>query len=954
MSAQTSTRPNGINGSVASVKGQLDASKLKFDLTTALKDIPKPGSAELWEQNVATDHMVTCRWTVQSGWDDPVIKPFGDLTISPLASCLHYATQCFEGMKVYRGYDNRVRLFRPDRNARRLVMSAERVSLPSFDPEQLVELIKALVRVDGKRWLPEPGSFRYIRPALIGTGRQLGIQIPKEAILMVTMVCWPDFSTEVPPGANPRSDLRLITSRNDTIRAWPGGFGYAKVGANYGPSFASHCEAQQAGYDQVLWLLGDEGQVTEAGASNFFAVVRDEKTSKPVLLTAPLTDRVILDGVTRRSVLDLVQNRLSEELEVREAKFTIKDIEAAWRSGLLQEAFVSGTAFFIKNVSTIRHAPVTLGVLGRYYSARHTLGQYRSACVTATYNISLPNDSLLNEFENALEHALQATIRQHAGLQYGISDEKEAGVPLFRQIRTFDRQDILEVIDSQHFKAHDEEAEDVNDDALSKSLQNGHSQLWLENKPAWKVLVVKHTRGFTSGTPLRLHIAFFAHHAIADGLSGVAFHASLMNNLKLDTPMPASWPRELNEVKDPPPTIEERVDCLSCNCAICTTPDKSDEPVWGGGPIPAAPTVNYESRVRIVTVPAAPFSSLLKKCKQANITVTGLLHAIICTSLSDSVKEDIPGLGAFTPFSARRHSGASDGDIVNHISYLTSYVSQEELQKFKSYQKGSTTGEERVIDLARWFSNEVATKTKEFPHGSMATKLSQVHDIIQECQSQGGTKRRYTALLHIAMQAQRVSHCRWRDSGGRIFRRKLNASSQVLVRNGPAEGGREPGRSIDWPMFAGDKALDLRRRALQLYDKSEVMQMLRRGSYHDDSMAPETRSEPLREWIILIPDNKDSLETRMRVRESHIKDMLKHIDSGLFQMGGGTLAGDSVDGSAIIARAKSEADVLAVLKNDVYARSGVWDLENIKFIPFKCVYRREHIDGAVMGAGWKF
>ncbi|KAF5661960.1 branched-chain amino acid aminotransferase [Fusarium circinatum] len=844
MSAKTSTRPNGVNGSVASVKGQLDASKLKFDLTTALKDIPKPGSAELWEQNVATDHMVTCRWTVQNGWDDPVIKPFGDLTISPLASCLHYATQCFEGMKVYRGYDDRVRLFRPDRNARRLVMSAERVSLPSFDPEQLVELIKALVRVDGKRWLSEPGSFRYIRPALIGTGRQLGIQIPKEAILMVTMVCWPDFSTESPPGVDPRSDLRLITSRNDTIRAWPGGFGYAKVGANYGPSFASHCEAQQAGYDQVLWLLGDEGLVTEAGASNFFAVVRDEETSKSVLLTAPLTDRVILDGVTRRSVLDLVQKRLSEELEVREAKFTIKDIEAAWRKGLLQEAFVSGTAFFIKNVSTIRVGDFNVDLPQKQDDGSGFGPRIKSWLKDIMFGGEDHewDDSLLNGFENALEHALQATIRQHTGLQYGISDEKEAGVPLFRQISTFDRQDILEVIDNQYAKAHDQEAVDVNDDGLSKSLQNGHSELWPENKPAWKVVVIKHPSDFISGVLLRLHIAFFAHHAIADGLSGVVFHASLMNNLKLDTSTPTLWPLELNEVQDPPPTIEERVDCLSCNCAICTTPDQSDEPVWGGGPIPAAPTVDYESRVRIVTVPAAPFSSLLKKCKQSNITVTGLLHAIICSSLNNSVEEGIPGFRAVTPFSARRHTGASDGDIVNHISYLTSYVSREELQKIKAYKQGSTTGEERVIDLARQFSNEVATKAKEFPHGSMATKLSQVRDIIKECQSQGD---------------------------------------------------------------------------------------------HDDSMAPETRSEPLREWIILIPDNKDSLETRMRVRESHIKDMLKHIDSGLFQMGGGTLAGDSVGGSAIIARAKSEADVLAVLKNDVYARSGVWDLENIKFIPGK-------------------
>ncbi|KAF5248214.1 hypothetical protein FANTH_6006 [Fusarium anthophilum] len=568
---------------------------------------------------------------------------------------------------------------------------------------------------------------------------------------------------------------------------------------------------------------------------------------------------------------------------------------------------------------------LTLGVLGRYYAARHTLGQYRSACVTATYDISLPNDSLLNEFENALEHALQATIRQHAGLQYGISDEKEAGVPLFKQIRTFDRQDILEVIDSQHFKAHNEEAEDVNDDALSKSLQNGHSQLWLENKPAWKVLVVKHTSGFTSGTPLRLHIAFFAHHAIADGLSGVAFHASLMNNLKLDTPMPASWPRELNEVKDPPPTIEERVDCLSCNCAICTTPDKSDEPVWGGGPIPAAPTVNYESRVRIVTVPEAPFSSLLKKCKQANITVTGLLHAIICSSLSNSVKEDIPGLGAVTPFSARRHTGASDGDIVNHISYLTSYVSQEELQKFESYQKGSTTGEERVIDLARWFSNEVATRTKEFPHGSMVRKLSQVHDIIRDCQSQGGTKRRYTyELSNLGLVS---SICPPEGSGIKLDKLIFTQCGFVA---GPALGfncvstkGGDFTISVTWQSgIVAESVVE-----------GVVQELESRLGNHDDSMAPDTRSEPLREWIILIPDNKDSLETRMRVRESHIKDMLKHIDSGLFQMGGGTLAGDSVDGSAIIARAKSEADVLAVLKNDVYARSGVWDLENIKFIP---------------------
>lgn len=196
-------------------------------------------------------------------------------------------------------------------------------------------------------WLAEPGSFRYLRPALIGTGRQLGVQIPKEALLFVVMVCWPDFSTECPPGVTPRSDLRLLASRKDTVRAWPGGFGYAKVGANYGPSFSSHCEAQEAGYDQILWLLGDDRQVTEAGASNFFAVLKQEGTSRLKLLTAPLDDKIILDGVTRRSVLELARERLADEMDVVEAKFTMAELEKAWGDGDLVEAFVSGTAVCI-------------------------------------------------------------------------------------------------------------------------------------------------------------------------------------------------------------------------------------------------------------------------------------------------------------------------------------------------------------------------------------------------------------------------------------------------------------------------------------------------------------------------------------------------------------------------------------------------------------------------------
>ena len=91
--------------------------------------------------------MVT--WTDTEGWHKPEIKPYGPLTMMPIASCLHYATQCFEGMKVYRGYDGKLRLFRPDKNCNRLNMSSARVSLPTFDPKELEKLIKALMTLDG-------------------------------------------------------------------------------------------------------------------------------------------------------------------------------------------------------------------------------------------------------------------------------------------------------------------------------------------------------------------------------------------------------------------------------------------------------------------------------------------------------------------------------------------------------------------------------------------------------------------------------------------------------------------------------------------------------------------------------------------------------------------------------------------------------------------------------------
>lgn len=117
--------------------------------------------------------------------------------------------------------------------------------------------------MDIVEWLPRsrPGSFLYLRPAIIGIGEQIMVNPPSEFLMFIVAVGWPDLSAGSRPGTAPKPPgLKLLASKSD-VRAWPGGFGHAKVGANYGPAFVSHIEGKKMGYDQILWLMGADCEV---------------------------------------------------------------------------------------------------------------------------------------------------------------------------------------------------------------------------------------------------------------------------------------------------------------------------------------------------------------------------------------------------------------------------------------------------------------------------------------------------------------------------------------------------------------------------------------------------------------------------------------------------------------------------------------------------------------------
>ncbi len=151
------------------------------------------------------------------------------------------------------------------------------------------------------------------------------------------------------------------------VRASPGGSGFAKLGANYGPTIFVSERARGLGCDQVLWLHGPEEELTEVGAMNVF-VLLDRGGNRRELVTPPLDKGIILPGVTRRSIIELVrgwgkageqaeaeQAEAEAEVTVAERPICMGELLRANQDGSLVELFGSGTAAVVTPVGSLHY-----------------------------------------------------------------------------------------------------------------------------------------------------------------------------------------------------------------------------------------------------------------------------------------------------------------------------------------------------------------------------------------------------------------------------------------------------------------------------------------------------------------------------------------------------------------------------------------------------------------------
>lgn len=288
---------------------------------------------------VATDHMVTIKWSVDKGWHEATVLARGPFQLDPACAVLHYAQEIFEGMKAYRTTDGAITLFRPEENARRFNESAERMAMPVIPEELFLAAIEELVRIDAD-WIPAgQGGSLYIRPFMFASEVFLGVKPASEYIFCVIAS---------PVGAYFKGGSKAITLwvSEHYSRAAAGGTGAAKCGGNYAGSLVAQAEAIKNSCDQVVFLDAAEHRwVEELGGMNIFFVMDDGS-----LITPPLG--TILPGITRNSIMELAR---AAGHDVREEPYSFDQWQADARSGKLREAFACGTAAVVAGIGEVRH-----------------------------------------------------------------------------------------------------------------------------------------------------------------------------------------------------------------------------------------------------------------------------------------------------------------------------------------------------------------------------------------------------------------------------------------------------------------------------------------------------------------------------------------------------------------------------------------------------------------------
>ncbi|MEX0617694.1 MAG: branched-chain amino acid aminotransferase [Pseudohongiellaceae bacterium] len=227
------------------------------------------------------------------------------ISIHEGAPALHYAQQCFEGMKAQTSPDGRVLLFRPELNSERMNKAASRLLMPEVPRELFIAAVEETVRANYS-WIPPYGSGAalYIRPMLIGVGENLGLKPARKFEFRV-------FVSPVGPYYKSAGLSLISLAVSDMDRAAPNGTGSYKVGANYAGGLMATRKAQELGASEALYLdAAHRRYIDEAGSANIIIAMTGNRLVTP-------KSNAILPSITRTSIMVLAEDQLKLIAEAR-------------------------------------------------------------------------------------------------------------------------------------------------------------------------------------------------------------------------------------------------------------------------------------------------------------------------------------------------------------------------------------------------------------------------------------------------------------------------------------------------------------------------------------------------------------------------------------------------------------------------------------------------------------
>ena len=277
---------------------------------------------------IFTDHLFVCKYS-HTSWGEGKIMPYDDFLVSPSARVFHYGQAIFEGMKCFRSDNDSLILFRPEENFKRFNKSSSRMAIPEISENIFFDGLTELLKID-KDWVKKgDGNALYLRPFVFASEASINASEANEYTFMI--ICCPAKSYY----GNQKIKVKIEEKYS---RAAKGGVGYAKAAGNYAAQFYPTSIAIEEGYQQIIWTdSNNHKSIEEAGTMNLFFRIGNK------LITSPTSDS-ILDGITRKSIIELAKN---ENIDVEERIITVEELLESSKAGELREIFGTGTAVVV-------------------------------------------------------------------------------------------------------------------------------------------------------------------------------------------------------------------------------------------------------------------------------------------------------------------------------------------------------------------------------------------------------------------------------------------------------------------------------------------------------------------------------------------------------------------------------------------------------------------------------